>query len=779
LFLLALVGGIGAACGKHGDDADSKQLDPGCLSTRDQFALQVWPIMSTNCTGCHAPGGIAATGENPKRIVARFVLQWDAYPGFIDKNLASLKSMVKEFREPKLLLKPTGHDHTGGKIIEEGSPEYKAFETLYHRLLDDDPGCASNTDSTLPAVEMLDFTATFRKTAIDLGGRLPKDGELSIADEAAFDAALDALMKEPTFSTRIKEIWNDVLLIRGAQEVGAYSFRKEDFSKADEWQKGYDKCAAATDPQKCRDDFGSYWDPVTRALKEEPLELIAHVVQKGAPFSEVLTANYAYVNPQSAVIYDLTPAFGGASDFNDWRELTVKQLDGTVVPHAGVLSTPGFLGRWVSTRTNINRARSRLVYKSFLATDVLRLAQRPVDASALTAVKDPTKNASACAVCHSVLDPVANSFSNFPDDRRFSYNAKITAATDPHAGSFAAGFGDNSTPGTENKLLQWMVAQLVRDERFAYAVVRSFYEGLSGRPPLEYPKDPTSKTFRDRYHAWNAQDTFLRGVAQDFATNGLDAKRVVKAMVKSAYYRGVSSKGADDVLADVGIGRLLGPEMLDRKILTIMGTHWGDWRSPTERYPHLTKQYGSYNILYGGIDSFSVTKRAASLNPVMSGVVERMANEMSCKTVAWDFTKPKGERVLFPEVELTNVPGTDEAAIRKNIVALFQRILGEKIEPNGEEANAAYTLFADTFNELKTAAKPDALTYRCRGLWDRNKAESKSCGKVGDPDYRANCYYGEVDLPDAQKINNDKYFTIGPWMAVVTYLLSDYRFTHQ
>jgi hypothetical protein len=777
LFLLAFTGGAAAACGKH--DAESKPNDATCLSTRDLFALKAWPIMAANCTGCHAPGGIATTGENPRHIVARFVLQWDAYPGFLDKNLASLRSMVMEFREPKLLLKPTGNDHDGGQIFAEGSAEYQVFQELNTRLLADDSGCSSNQDSTLPATALLDFAATFRKAAIDLGGRLPTGGELAIADEAGFDAALDALMKEPTFDLRVKDIWNDVLLLRGAQEVGAYSFDVKDFARVDEWQKGYNQCASATDPQKCRDDFGAYWNPVTRALVEEPLQLIAHVVQKGAPFSEVLTADYAYVNPRSAIIYDLTAAFGGASDPNDWRELKVKTSDGTAIPHAGVLSTPGFLGRWVSTRTNINRARSRVVYRSFLATDVLRLAQRPVDASALTAVKDPTKNASACAVCHSVLDPVANSFSNYPDDRRFSYNPKITAATDPHAGTFAAGFGDESTPGSENHLLQWMTAQLVLDERFAYSTVRAFYQGLSGAAPLEYPKDPTSATFRDRYHAWNAQDAFLRSVAQDFVAHGSSAKQIVKAIVKSAYYRGISAAGADEVLADVGVGRLLGPEMLDRKILAVLGTHWGDWNSPTERAPSLTKQYGSYNILYGGIDSFSVTKRATSLNPVMSGVVDRMANEMACKTVAWDFTKAKADRVLFPEVELTSLPGTDEAVVRKGIVTLYQRVLGETIDATGEEANAAYALFSGTYAELAKNAKPDALNYRCRGIWDRNKAEAKPCGKPGDAGYKAVCYYGEVELPAAQQITNDKNFTIGSWMSVVTYLLSDYRFTHQ
>lgn len=767
-----------AACHKKDGD-DGTKADPTCLNTRDHFATKVWPFMSQNCTGCHAPGGIATTGENPKRIVARYVLQWDAYPGFIDKNLASLQAMVREYRQPKLLLKPTGHDHVGGKIFDEGSETYKNFEILYNRLLSEDQDtCSGSVASSLPPVELLDWSATFRKAAIDLGGRLPNDGEVGIADEGSFDKAFDALMKEPTFSLRMKELWNDVLLFRGSQ-VGAFSFDKKDYARADEWQKGYNECISASDPEKCRRDFISYWDPVTKALREEPLELIARVIQKEAPFSEILTAPYSLVNPQTAIIYGLTGVFAGATDPGDWRELTVKTTSGVEVTGAGVLSTPGFLARWVSTRTNINRARARVVYKSFLATDVLKLAQRPVDASALTAVKDPTKNASACAVCHAVLDPVANSFSNFSDDSRFYFNPGVTAATDPHTGTFAAGFGYETTPGPENKLLPWMTAKLVKDERFPFAVARAFYVGVIGLQPLRYPRDPNDPKFLDQYVAWNAQDKFLRDISKDFAANGMNAKRLVRAVVKSAYYRGVSGKGSDDVLADVGNGRLLTPEMFDRKILAVMGTHWGGWSSPTTRESNLLRRYDSYNILFGGIDSSSVTERATQLNAVMSGVVERMANDMACKTVGWELTKPKAERLLLPEVEVASVPATDEAAIRKNIVHLFQRILGEKIDANGEEANAAYKLFADTHAELTKTAKPDALVYGCRGIWDRNKAEVKPCGKPGDPDYRPECYYGEVQLPDAQRINNDKYFTIGSWMAVVSYLLTDYRFTHQ
>jgi hypothetical protein len=729
--------------------------------------------------GCHAPGGIATTGENAKHTVAKFELQWESIPGFLDRNLGSLRSMVQEYRAAKLLLKPTGHDHEGGQIFDEGSPEYAVFAELNDRLQTDAEPCAGSGEATLPQVEQLDWAATFRKVAIDLGGRLPDAGEQAIADEAGFDKALDGVMKSATFGERVKEIWNDVLLLKGSQELGGYNFDPKNFSRAAEWQTAYDKCAGDPDPAGCRKTISAYWDPVSADLRKEPLELIAHVVAKEAPFSEVVTAPYALVNPSTAIIYDLVGAFGGSTDRNDWREMQVKQLDGSAVPHAGVLSTPGFLSRWTSTRTNINRARARVVYKSFLATNILELAQRPVDSSALTAVKDPTKNASACAVCHVALDPVANSFSNFPDDRRFSYNPSVTAATDPHVGTFAAGFGDESTPGKENKLLPWMTAKLVQDDRFPFAVVKAFYTGLIGLPPMGYPKDAGDPTFADRLHAWSAQDAFLRKVAADFATGGMNAKQIVRAIVKSPYYRATKGDASEALLADMGVGRLLTPEMLDRKIRAVLGTHWGDWNLDLTPSPYLTRTYGSYNILYGGIDSSMVVDRTRQLNTVMAGIVTRMANQLACRTVAWDFTKAKADRLLFTDVDLASIPTTDEPAIRKNIARLHALILGETVDPNGAEASATYDLFQQTYAELAKTAKPDALDWSCRGRWDRSKAQVRSCGTSGQPDYNASCYASDADLPAAQIVDQDKTYTIGSWMAVVSYLLSDYRFSHQ
>ena len=55
--------------------------------------------------------------------------------------------------------------------------------------------------------------------------------------------------------------------------------------------------------------------------------------------------------------------------------------------------------------------------------------------------------------------------------------------------------------------------------------------------------------------------------ASALASGKFNLKIAFKAVIKSAYYRGISaSSGTPGSLADVGTGRLLTPEMLTRKI---------------------------------------------------------------------------------------------------------------------------------------------------------------------------------------------------------------------
>src|SRR5262249_19537002 len=181
----------------------------------------------------------------------------------------------------------------------------------------------------------------------------------------------------------------------------------------------------------------------------------------------------------------------------------------------------------------------------------------------------------------------------------------------------------------------------------AISATHTVYQAMTGHAPLVYPADSTDPAFSVKLAAWEAQDAFMRDTATAFTTQNYDLKVIFKAVINSPYYRAVSSPLSLDpgLLADVGTGRLLTPEMLNRKITAILGYRWRtdyNQQDPWDR-PH-DYLYQDYNILYGGIDSESTITRLTSPNGIISSVAARMANEMACRVTGFDFTKPKASR---------------------------------------------------------------------------------------------------------------------------------------
>ncbi len=759
-----------------------------CVSTEDFFARQAWPVLSSKCMSCHAPGESASTGDNGAHPAAAFTLEWDSYPDFLQRNLASLSRMVTEeiSGTPKLLVKPTGGDgHGGGAVVAADSPELAIFKELAARVTTPPPPCSGVT-SPLDDVTLLDWNATFRKAALNLGGRLPKPEEAALADEASFDKALDAVLSEAVFLDRVREMWNDALLTDGGRrvQVGVFQFADTEFPYAKVGQAGPDTyCATATDKAACTQDFYATWSAIEDALTAEPIEIIANVVRKNAPFTEVLSAPYGMANSYLAQLYGLGAQFPAPSPDNAdvWKEIQITRAKSGAFGHAGVLTTPGYLGRWVSTSTNVQRARSRVTQRVFLATDILKLAQRPLDTGALTGVANPTRNSPACTVCHTVLDPVANSFSNFGDSAQFDENLTITAATTPHQQMLPPGLGTSVMPGNETKMLSWLGAAMGKDSRFAVAAARTVFQGIVGRSVLRYPSYDDPKTFGDRFDAWNAEDHAIRGFADAFVAKGYDFKSLVRSVVKSPFFRAAKAPATVPPLlsAELGFGHLLTPEELDRKIAAVTTVTYSrsTWGAGQAR-PHLLVQ--DLRTLYGGIDSFAITSRAPATNALITSIATRVADEVACRVTAWDFTRPAAQRALFPFVELTTLPGAGDADIKKNIAAILDRAWGGKHDPAADaDVDLVYGIFQGTHDELAKKTPAVTIDDSCLGHWDRTKDQIYSCGTQGQPDYNARCYSGDVLLPDASQIKDDKQFTVASWMAVLAFVFSDYQFLYE
>jgi hypothetical protein len=233
----------------------------------------------------------------------------------------------------------------------------------------------------------------------------------------------------------------------------------------------------------------------------------------------------------------------------------------------------------------------------------------------------------------------------------------------------------------------------------------------------------------------------------------------------SQYYRAFDVPNNTAEVVDLGSGRLLTPEMMNRKIHAITGIYWGYFQDGYHR-DMLNKETGeNYFTLYGGMDSNSVIRHLDQPNGTVAAVATRMANDLSCDLTAWDFTKAPDKRRFFPLVETAIVPessGNEVPAsvelIKQNIAYLHHLILGERVKIDDPEVARTYKLFLETWRELSTAEVGDDLQYWCRGAWDHSTG---------------------LELPEEQRIYEDPARTIRAWQAVMSYLMMDYKFIYE
>ncbi len=728
-----------------GDDPDEQRPDAtSCVSTRQYFAQEVWPkVMAKKCITCHAPGGLAA---------ARFsslLLYPTSYPGFLDHNLESLKDLAKtEYEDVSVLLqKPLGKlKHGGGVQLEPGSAEYTLMTGLVDRLRQAEDCSAVATPEAPSGVELLDAASTYRRASLILAGRLPTQAEtdrLGSEGEAALGGMIDGLLAEPGFKEWLVVTFNDLFLTDRYLGDSTNTLRKEDFPNIDVYLAD---TVLEEEKKKYR-----------RAVAREPLELISYIVQHDRPFTEILTADYTLLNPYSAQIYnEATVPFTNPLDETEYRPGKISALrEGVALPfpHAGILSSPMFLNRFPTTPTNRNRHRAGVILQKFLATDILKVGDRPLDPTQAVAFANPTREDPSCSVCHSVLDPLAGAFMKFNDNDQ----EQLTPQREWYKEMFLPGFGEESMQVTDYpRALQWTAARIAADQRFPLSVTYNAYRALTSQQPLSYPQDGDPTLLA----AWELQDTTLRSIAAKFVAANYNFKIVVREILQSPYFRAanVAADGAaaqQGKLEAYGTARLSTPESLVRKLRAVVGFDWVRY----DRQPALTT---TYDILYGGIDSDSVTQRLEDPNGVMSAVMLRMANEVSCQATAWDFLQAAPQRKLFPHVDVLDTPANAPDKIRANIRYLHAHVLGENLADGSPELERTYQLFNETWLEgtAKVTAKTIGSTpsWTCRGHWDRLTG---------------------VELPEGQRLEDDKAYTIRSWMAVVTYLLSDYRFLYE
>ena len=773
----------------------------GCLPVADYLEREVWGPVLSRCAGCHNHFGLARS----KGIDYRLALPGE--PGFPDANVAVLRDYAGveievgggSAYEPILLAKPLLHadeGHEGGAVLADGSDEAQRLAALVWRLQNDDACPAPPVDDLFADVVLRTPKQTYEAAQRALTGAPPTEAALAVFVDTddGLDAALDAALATDAFGARLMEIWNDVLLTdaykggnRGLNRLPRGDFpRRSYFERCDVPLGGLccnvDGGAAGCcvddgrDPDFCAAGKANDGASVAR----EALQHVRFTVANDEPFTRALTRGAALVNPYTAHLYGVhelaTFDADPTNDADEWVEVAlvdtpynaVRSATGGLppgVPHAGLLTTAALLSRFPTTESNYQRTRAaRVILERFLAVPVMKLADFVVtDAAAQSALENATQTQMPCVVCHTAIDRVAGNFDHFAGGS-FTYRPNRQWSEDLPP----PGFLDVDAPADRHRV-QWLAEQVVAHPRFGYAVAKTMFQALVGAVP-DPPAAPTDDDYAARRRAFVAVNDYLTALGARFlapaATGGYDAdlKALIKDVVRSPFFRahGLAAPVDDETaaalaFAGAGLGRVLTNEQLHRRVLAVTGIPWRKDLVVTGRDLLLSPTDDA--ILWGGIDSQSVTTRFRDPFPVMANVARRMAVETSCVLVPQEFaTTDASQRRFLRSVSTTTDPTTTDgaAAIKLDLARAHRLVLGEELAVDDLEVAATFALFLDTWTRGQGASA--SLPSKCQATKDWH-----------DPD---------AGYPRAGKVavTNDPTHAIRAWMAVFTYLLSDARF---
>jgi hypothetical protein len=729
------------------------------------------PIIQSRCIDCHTTTGVASTSE------LHYVNS--SVEGFQQTNYNTMLNYIENVPSGASLIlsQPQGLTaHGGGVQLSAGTEQLDDWITFVTSAINEvaSNGSGTNVQSIFAAVAKLDNEQTLRKAALLYAGRLPTDQETASVSGGSEDDlanAIRSLMSGANFESFLMETANDRLLSE-AFTASLFSVVNRNYYP-NSFQYFQVPNAAGSDKRL-----------TAEAVAQEPLRLIAHVVTNDKPYTEVLTADYIMVNPFSAEVYGGNVTFDDPGDPDEWREGRITEYYRCTVcgqnnpnasyniatdyPHAGLLNSPAYLARFPSTETNRNRARARWAYYFFLGVDIEGLSERTTDQSALADENNPTLNNENCIVCHNIMDPVAGAFQNYgnqgfykdqpgglhalPGSYRFDQDSDYQFGDNWYSDMLAPGFGEELAPDSDNSI-QWLADKFVTDSRFGYGTVYFWYPAAIGRNPYTLPENPEDSDYESRLAAYSTEQEMMQEVAASFvagsAGNGAhNLKDLLVALTLSDHFRADSVDAITSVheveLDEVGTGKLLTPEQLNRKLETTAGFTWD--------YGRFSALNDVYGLVYGGIDSFGITERATDLTTLMSTVVTTMANEVSCPITAQDFGRGQSERNLFPFVELTNLPTNSETAIRSNIQHLHSALLGEEFGINDAEIDATYSLFVAVWNTRMAANKGPNVN-----------SESEIC----------------ITKNTLNPVLTDPNQTLRSWAAIVNYMIRDYKFIHE
>ena len=716
-------------------------------------------VVQSRCIYCHVDGGVSGH--------TRLVLVPSTVSDHEKRNLETFRAFLDEVEDgaDRILNKIQGVGHGGGVQVPNGSVDFANMERFLRLLDGGTVSVGISPEALFDGVTMAKPEKTLRRAALIFAGRLPTRSEIGAVSDGRISSlrrTIRNLMRGPKFHEFLIRASNDRLLTDRHLDSEIFRLNSNEFF-VDLANTQLQLAKAAIDRGyefARRDPSYAQWERALRyGLARAPLELIAHVVEKDLPYTEILTADYIMANPVVARAYGADTQFQDPYDPEEFRPSRIvsyyRNDDSKVVievdndllrgrsivnpgnlstdyPHAGILNTTVFLSRYPTTATNRNRARSRWTYYHFLAVDIEKSASRTTDPVALADTNNPTMNNPACTVCHSVMDPVAGAFQNYGEEGlyRDAFGGRDSLASlykRPRDGSETPyqrgdtwyrdmrepGFNGDVAPNADNSL-QWLARRIVADERFAESAVRFWWPGILGQEVILPPEDERDSDFEARLLASASQAGEVKRLAAAFQTGiagrrPFNAKDLLAEIAISPWFRAESLAVDDPVreraLRYAGMERLLTPEELERKTEAITGFVWGRrarrWAGGGRS--HLTAaraRESAYELVYGGIDSDGVPSRAGDITPLMAAVAQSHAVEVSCPVVAREFYLwPEHRRRLFAKYDLQATPETERgtAAIKRKLAELHGKLYGVSTGVGSPDVEEAFQLFVEVW----------------------------------------------------------------------------------
>lgn len=507
------------------------------------------------------------------------------------------------------------------------------------------------------------------RIALVLRGARPRPAELEAVrrDPSALEGIVDRYLDEPIFGEVVRDLWNEVLLLR--VEAPRYTLPP------------VGPLAAFADAPEA-----------LRTIAEEPLRLIEYVAVNDRPFSEIVTADYALATEVGIAAWGATPlpAEAGAVLPEGWQRVRWDSEQ----PMAGLLSSGALWLRHPSNGANNHRAQAEVIAESFLCSGFLERDVplfNNIDLADEDAVKSALTREPGCVSCHQTLDPLASHLFGFvrvapgPIRRAYDDDGECVkpgrgfcyplAEYDPkRARSWRKRTGRAPNFfGLPSDDLRSLGAQIADDPRFSMCVARRFYSYFMQVEPDAIP-DATAASLQDA----------LLGA-------DLRVKDLVKAIVLADEFRAIGGPAPADALVGRKTTR---PEQLARLVADVTGFHWTvarGKRKPGEIDLLATDRVG-FRAIAGGVEGIGVTEPSFAYSPTRTLVLQALAVEAADFAVGRDLEAPPAARELLT----IDAGDHDEAALRRQIVALHRRVLGELIEPRGPEADAALALLRPT-----------------------------------------------------------------------------------